>query len=114
MTVQRVASSDQWLAVIDGRFLPVDEYDLSIENDTQKVHSGTLEKSKMLTTSSSMEGTIETRRRPSVNPGTVEQLRLRGPDTEWQISNIAARVVPSLDGTYTIEFEAISWECCQR
>lgn len=112
---QGVPSND-WLAVLDGRFLPVDELELSVERNTQDVVSSTsMQPSTTVTTAEIISGTIETRREPALKtkPG---QLRLYGPDEEYLIWNLGldGGMGLGLGEAYVVEFEATDWECRKR
>ncbi len=101
---------DDWLSVIDGRFLPVDELELSVERDAQNVMSTT-----RVTAPEIISGTIETRREPALKP-RPSQLRLYGPDREWFIYDpvLHGGVGLGLGEAYVVEFEATEWDCRKR
>jgi hypothetical protein len=107
--------SEKWLAVLDGRFLPVDELELSVERNAHDVVSARSMQSTTVKTAEIISGTVETRREPALKsrPG---QLRLYGPDEEYLIWSlvIEAGVGLGLGEAYVIEFEATDWESCKR
>lgn len=110
---QQGAPSNEWLAVLDGRFLPIDELEISIERDTQDITSATsMSPSTTVTTAEIIEGSIQTRREPALKARPV-QLRLCGPDEEYLLWNLSVEggVGIGLGEAYIVEFAATQWEC---
>lgn len=106
----------KWLAVLDGRFLPVDEMTISIERDAQDVfQAGSLQPAATVTTAEILSGTIETRREPALKPNP-KQLRLYGPDESYLIWSLCADTAIGIDfgEGYKVEFEATDWSCIKR
>jgi len=108
-------SSDEWLAVLDGRFLPIDEMELTVERNAQDVVSATSMQSTTVTTAEILNGVIETRREPALKP-RPSQLRLYGPDEEWLIwsLNVEGGIGMGLGEAYMLEFSATDWSCKKR
>lgn len=112
--MQGVQSTD-WLAVLDGRFLPIDELEISIERDAQDVVSATSMQTTTVTTAEIIEGSIQTRREPALKARPA-QLRLYGPDEEYLLWNLSVEggVGIGLGEAYIVEFAATQWECRKR
>jgi hypothetical protein len=110
-----VLQDGQWLAILDGRFLPIEQLDISVSRETEDiVATSSLQKSGTVTTAELMSGTIETRREPAIKDRPTS-LRLYGPDKQYHIWNITiSRRTRSADNTYVIDFDATDWKVTTR
>lgn len=112
----RRVQREQWLAVLDGRFLPVDSLEFSIESDTENVYStGSIAPSATVTRAEMVQGKLETRRDPCPMP-KPQQLRLYDDDREYLLWDLAvnAGVGTALGEAYTVSFQAMSYSVRER
>lgn len=86
-----MSSSEQWLAVLDGRFLPVEEISISVENDTKDVLGTNVGSAQEMVVSTIVTVDIVTPREPALKD-SPQQLRLYSRSEEYLIWNIAAQV----------------------
>lgn len=106
---------ETFLAVLDGRFLPIDEMSFSISQDSQDIYAGGGSRSSMrVVTESIMRGKFRTRREPSVKDWPTE-LRIYGSDEEYIIWNIHVQTSAEVgQNSYSISFEGTKWSCSTR
>lgn len=112
----KAVQREEWLAVLDGRFLPIEELSLTIERDTTDVSmAGNMQPVDTITRAEMISGTIETRREPALKP-RPGQLRLYGPDEEYLIWNldVTGGIGIGLGEGYMVEFSATDWSCQKR
>lgn len=101
------------LAIVDGRFLPIDHFALSIDNDAktvQTIGSGSLD---MTTTQTTVEVGLRTRRRPHIRSLMGQNVYLRNRKYKITIEDPTltneGATMTDFSPTYDIEMKADSY-----
>lgn len=104
------------LAVLDGRFLPVDEFTYSVKRDSQNVlRAGNVRPAGNFAVAQTVEGVLKTRRDPMAHR-QPEQLRIYTDEREillWQlvITGTSSVLVEKDDvSSYELNFAAEKWQ----